>query len=255
MVKKFTFLTILSLLLGGSSFAQNCIPDPQYTNTSTQKGTHPDTIVNFVQAYAGTPYSQTITIVVPKDTAVPPLGTFTWDSTVLTGVTGLPAGFTYACSNSSSKPNLCSWKGNTIGCVIITGNPTSGDIGTHPLQFMTSNYLAGSTTANPFVAKGYKIVVNPASGISENPTIQLIEQNNPNPFDDKTEIVFTAEDFGTAQFKVYNIVGNAVQEYDVAVKKGVNKLVLDARDFDSGIYFYALVSGSNAFTRKMIVKK
>ena len=255
MVKKIIFLTSLVLLAKGYSFGQNCIPDPQYTNTSTQKGTHPDTIVNLTQANAGTPYSQTITIVVPPDTTVPILGTIVWDSTVLTGITGLPAGFTYACSNSSAKPNLCSWKGNSIGCVIITGTPGVADIGTHPLQFMTSNYIAGSTAANPYTVKGYKIIVNPANAANENPNIQIIEQNNPNPFEDKTEILFTAEDFGTAQFKVYNMVGTAVQEYDIAVKKGVNKLVLDAKDFDSGIYFYALVNGKNAFTRKMIVKK
>jgi hypothetical protein len=139
--------------------------------------------------------------------------------------------------------------------VIITGNPTTSDIGTHPLQFLTNNYVGGSATANPYVAKGYKIVVNASNGVNEYPGIQIIQQNTPNPFDDKSEIVFTSDDFGTAQFKIYNMIGNAIQQYDIAVKKGINKLVLDAKDFDSGVYFYSLVSGKNAFTRKMIVKK
>lgn len=255
MVKKLFFLAALFFLLKSNAFSQACTPDPQYTNTSTQKGTHPDTIVNFVQGYAGTPYSQTITIVVPPDTTVPILGKIVWDSTVLVSVTGLPAGFTYACYNNSAKPYLCSWKGNSIGCAIITGNPTSSDVGTHPLQFLTNNYVGGSPSANPYTAKGYKIIINAASGVNENPNIQILQQNTPNPFDDISEIQFIAEDNGVAQFKVYNLIGTVVQNYDIAVKKGLNKIELNAKDFDSGVYFYSLAHGTTAFTRKMIVKK
>lgn len=255
MIKSINLLAFSVFLLNGFSFGQVCMPDPQYTNTSTQEGIYPDTIVNFAPAYAGTPYAQTVTLVVPPDTTLPILDTIVWDSTVLAGVTGLPPGFTYSCTNTSSKPYLCSWKGNSIGCAIITGNPTTADIGAYPLQFMTNNYLGGSSISNPYTSTGYKIIINSSNSVSEYPDIQIIQQNNPNPFDDKSEIQFTADGFGTARFKVYNMIGNAVQEYDIAVRQGVNKLVLDARDFESGVYFYALISGSNAFTRKMVVKK
>lgn len=255
MAKKLLLLSALFFFLKAYSFGQACTPDPQYTNTSTDKGTHPDTIVNFVQGYEGSPYAQTVTIVVPPDTTVPFIGAITWDSTVLVSVTGLPPGFTYACANSSPKPTLCSWKGNSIGCVIITGNPTTPDIGTYPLQFLTNNYLGGSGTPNPYTAKGYKIIINASNSVNEYPNIQIVQQNNPNPFDERSEIVFTADDNGVAQFKIYNMIGNMVQEYDIAVKRGTNKLMLDAKDFDSGIYFYSLVQGSQVFTRKMIVKK
>jgi hypothetical protein len=255
MVKKLLFLTCLFVLLKSYSFAQACTPDPQYTNTNTQRGVHPDTLTNLAAAYVGTPYSATLTIVVPKDTTVPILGKINWDSTVLVSVTGLPAGFTSACANSSSKPNLCSWKGNSIGCVIITGNPTAGDIGTHTLLFNTNNYVGGNLTANAYVAKGYKIVVSASAGVSENPNIQVLQQNSPNPFDDVSEIQFVAEDNGVATFKIYNMIGTVMQEYDIAVKKGINKIELSAKDLDSGIYFYCLAHGTNAFTRKMIVKK
>lgn len=255
MVKKLLFLVSFFLLLKSHSFSQNCTPDPQYTNTSTQKGTHPDTIVNFGPAYTGTPYSQTLTIVIPPDTTIPIFGAIIWDSTVLASVSGLPSGFTYACSNTSAKPNLCSWRGNSIGCLIITGTPSAGDIGTYPLQFVINNYLGGSPNPNPFTVRGYKIVVSAATGINEKLNIQVVQQNNPNPFSDKSEILFTAEDNGTAQFKIYNLLGNAVEEYDISVKKGTNKLILDAKDFGSGIYFYSIVNGNNVFTRKMIVQK
>lgn len=258
MIGKILFFVSIFLLLKIYSFGQVCTPDPQYTNTSTQNGIYPDTLTDFTTAYAGVPYNQLITIVIPPDTTIPPLFPIPWDSTRLDSVYGLPASLSYACWNNNGTGNFnrCMFKGNSIGCAIITGTPASGEIGTHLLKFYTSNYLGGQTAANPYVITTYKIVVmaNPA-GVNEYPNIQVIKQNNPNPFNDKSEILFTAEDFGTAQFKIYNMIGTVVQEYDIAVKKGINKLALDAKDFDSGIYFYALVSGSNAFTRKMIVKK
>jgi hypothetical protein len=115
--------------------------------------------------------------------------------------------------------------------------------------------LAGNVNANSFVAKGYRIVVNAASGIHENQDVQFLQQNNPNPFDDISEVQFTAPYSGTAQFKIYNLVGGVIQQYEVTVKKGVNKIKLDARDFDSGVYFYSLVHETEAFTRKMVVLK
>lgn len=256
MIKKILFIASAVFLLELPSFGQACTPDPQYTNTTTQRGVHPDTIVNFDTAYVGTPYSQLITIVIPPDTTVPFFGSVTWDSTVLTSVSGLPASLSYACWNTSSQPNRCAWNGNTIGCAIITGTPVIGDVGTHPLQFSTDNYL-DFLGNNPYTITGYRIVVMSApNAINESAKGgQILQQNNPNPFGDLSEIQFTAEDNGTVQFKIYNLIGTVIQHYDVKVKKGINKLELDAKDFDSGIYFYSVVHGSNSFTRKMIVNK
>ncbi len=261
-IKSGLLLASTILLLELPSFGQQpCIPDPQYTNTSTQNGIYPDTITNFGPAYVGTPYSQLITVVIPPDTnSGPPQNiVFVWDSTVLTSVTGLPASLSlsYACWNQNGfgNPNRCAWKGNSIGCAVITGTPVAGDIGTHTLQLYTNTYLQGGG-ANPYTVTGYKIVVMPAVGaVNENPNIQILQQNNPNPFSNLSEIQFTAEDNGTAQFKIYNLIGTVIQQYDMKVKKGINTLELDAKNFDSGIYFYSVVHGSTSFTRKMIVKK
>lgn len=258
MIKKLLLIPIAVLLLKSTSFGQACTPDPQYTNTSTQNGIYPDTLTDFDTAYVGIPYSQLVTIVIPPDTnAIPPFPSIVWDSTRLDSVTGLPASLGYLCWNNDGFGNMnrCKWKGNSIGCAIITGTPTIGEVGTHPLKFYTNNWVGGSSSANPYVITTYKIVVVNTTAINENPRIQILEQNSPNPFGDKSEIQFSAEDIGVAQFKVYNLIGTVVQQYDIMVKKGLNKVILDAKDFDSGVYFYSVVHGNNAFTRKMIVKK
>ena len=253
---KFLLSTSISVfLLTTFSFGQACQPDAQYTKT----GVHPDSATGFDTAYVGIPYTQLVTIVIPKDTAafpfpVPPLP---WDSTVLESVTGLPGSMSHACWNNSSKPNRCSWKKNSKGCAIITGTPVASEIGTHALVFNTNNYVGGQTSPNAYVIDYYKIVVmpSPTTEVNENSGIQTLLQNNPNPFDERSEILFTAEDNGTAKFKIYNLIGTVIQQYDIKVKKGTNRIELNGKNFDSGVYFYSIMNGSSIFTLKMIVKK
>ena len=259
MVRKLLLLSIFIPFLNLSSFGQACTPDPQYTNTSTQNGIYPDTLTDFDTAYVGVAYTQLVTIVVPPDTQAlpPPFPPIPWDSTRLDSVSGLPASMSYACwnNNGSGNMNRCMWKGNSIGCAMISGTPTTAEIGVHPLKFYTNNFVGGQTAANPYVITTYKIVVVASNAVNENPKIQFVMQNNPNPMTDLSEIQFTAEDNGMVNFKIYNIIGTVVKQQDIFVRKGLNKLELNAKDFDSGIYFYSLSHGSNTFTRKMIVNK
>lgn len=259
MLKKILLLAVCIPILNYSSFGQACTPDPQYTNTSTQNGIYPDTLTDFDTAYVGIPYSQLVTIVVPPDTQAvpPPFPPIPWDSTRLDSVQGLPNSLSYACWNNNGfgNANRCMWKGNSIGCAIITGTPTLSEVGTHPLKFYTNNWVGGQSGANAYVITTYKIVVVNNTSVNENPKIQLVMQNNPNPMVDKSEIQFSAEENGIAHFKIYNLIGTVVQQYDIVVRKGMNKIELDSRNFDSGIYFYSLSHGNNAFTRKMVVNK
>src|ERR1051326_1740911 len=120
MIKKLLALfPILIFVFTLSSFGQACQPDPQYTTS----GVYPDSATGFDTAYVGVPYTQLVTIVIPKDTAAfpPPFPPLNWDSTTLVSVTGLPASMSYACWNNTASANRCSWPGNTKGCAIISG--------------------------------------------------------------------------------------------------------------------------------------
>lgn len=254
MIKKLLLIPIAVFLLHSLASGQACSPDPQ----AIKNGVHPDSATGFDTAFVNAAYSQLVTIVVPKDTnAFPPFPALVWDSTRLDSVSGLPSSLTLACWNNNGfgSSSRCTWKGNTKGCAIITGTPTAGEVGTWKLKFYTKNFVGGSATPITYTISYYEIVVVSASGINENPGIQNLLQNNPNPFTSKSEILFTAEDNGIARFKIYNMIGTVVQEYEISVKKGINKLELDAKDFDSGIYFYSIATGNNILTRKMIVKK
>jgi hypothetical protein len=255
MIKKILLFSGIIFMIQASSYGQACTADPQYTNTTTQKGAHPDTIINLAPAYVGKPYSQTLTLVFPTDTTIAPFGALAWDSTVVTGYAGLPTSLTPACWNKGSKPNRCSWTGNSIGCSIITGTPLAGDIGTHLLTVNTNNYLAGTGTAQAYAIKGYKIIVSMPTGIDEETNSQTLLQNNPNPFSDKTEILFTSNEPGSAAFRIYDMIGKMVYQSTVNVENGTNKIEVNAKDFESGIYFYTIIYHNNSFTRKMVISK
>jgi hypothetical protein len=260
MCKKKLFILFLALLFLKTSFSQQaCTPDPQYNNTAADAGIHPNCTTNFDTAYVNTPYLQLITVVIPPDTQVfpSPFPPLPWDSTRLDSVGGLPASMTLAClnNNGSGNSSRCMWKGNSIGCAIITGTPTPAEIGSHNLTFYTSNYLGGQTSPNPYAITCYKIVVMPASNVNEAPKIYMVMQNTPNPFAEKSEITFTSENSGMITVRIYNMVGMVIKEYNMWAKKGINKVEIDAREYNSGIYFYSLSNGNNVFTRKMIIKK
>jgi hypothetical protein len=131
----------------------------------------------------------------------------------------------------------------------------------------------GTKTSYIYLAKGTKLPVVEVSqdtlgqyivvysnipsttSVNEVPNIQTLLQNNPNPFSDKTEILFNAEEIGSAEFKIYNMIGKVVYKSSLKVERGTNKIEVNAKEFESGIYFYSIVYGGNVLTRKMVVSK
>ena len=249
MIKNLLAAAVL-ILTFSISYSQNCIPDGQYTTN----GIHPDSATNFAPAYAGTPYSQLITVIIPQDTTVFPFPPIPWDSTVMVSMTGLPPGFTYACWNNGTSPSRCSWRGNTTGCCIIAGNPTINDTGTYNLTVQTNNYVGGSTNPIGYTITYYKIRVNgPAnvpfiSGVSFS-----VSQNTPNPANNQTGFDFISDENTNVSFKLYNIVGAIIYSSDIKAKQGTNHYYLDTKNFSDGIYLCSFSKGDETITKRMVV--
>jgi hypothetical protein len=116
------FISII--LLANNLSGQVCTPNPLYTGS----GIWPDTITNMDPACIGASYQMDFTINVPDDTIISGF-TFIIDSVILNSISGLPAGFSYACS-----PANCRFLGNASSCFIVTGTPTV------PLTMHTTHY-------------------------------------------------------------------------------------------------------------------
>jgi hypothetical protein len=54
--------------------------------------------------------------------------------------------------------------------------------------------------------------------------------------------------------KVSNILGKIVYTKSISAQRGVNKIILSGKDFESGVYIYTLSNGRNAIARRMIIQ-
>ena len=86
-------------------------------------------------------------------------------------------------------------------------------------------------------------------------------QNYPNPFNPSTVIEFSLPTPSRAEVKVFNILGQVVKELaDRDFPAGHHQLIWDGTDakgraVPSGIYFYRVLNGNRAESKKMVLLK
>jgi len=243
-----TIFTAAGITFGYSQ----CTPDM----SQTEPGIYPDSATNLMIAYELVPYSQTVTAVVPADTCVQilppgwPCTVLTIDSIVVDSVTQLPAWATWTCA-----PPFCQFLGGTTDCAIITGTPPAGSAGTYPLMFYLSAYAGGSGVPNSYSLDYYKIVVSPGTGINLNSAPALEVKNNPNPFEELTQIELLVPENGRYSFEVYNILGKQVFNKSINASKGKNTFTFDGSTLSSGSYLYKISDGKNTITKRMVINR
>jgi hypothetical protein len=83
-----------------------------------------------------------------------------------------------------------------------------------------------------------------------------IEQNYPNPFNPVTTIKYNLPAPAKVTLSIYNIAGERVATLiNGETQSGLNKIVWDARNFSSGIYYYEIKSKNFYQTRRMVLLK
>ena len=72
-----------------------------------------------------------------------------------------------------------------------------------------------------------------------------LDQNYPNPFNPTTTIQFTLPEASRVTLKLFDILGRElVTLVDKELATGVHKVLFDATDFASGVYFYRIQAES-----------
>ena len=83
-----------------------------------------------------------------------------------------------------------------------------------------------------------------------------LDQNYPNPFNPSTTISYSIPASSFVTLKVYDVLGNEIATLVNAQKlEGSYKIMFDAANLPTGIYFYRLQAGSFVETKKMILLK
>jgi hypothetical protein len=104
----------------------------------------------------------------------------------------------------------------------------------------------------------------PSSGVGQGsgvPSVAVLRQNVPNPFNPQTKISFNLESKAPVQLAVYDLTGRLVNVLADEVREaGENTFIWDGRDMrgdhvSSGTYIYRLISGDQIESRKMTMLK
>lgn len=239
-MKKLLLSALVALSAGFSSAQITC--NPQYQDSTF--GAWPDTITNFATAYVGIAYVQGLDFKAPSDAGDinPQYSGATISSYTVTGVTGLPTGFTYTCSASN-----CEYAGGSAGCAELTGNATAAQIGTHNLTINIQaiiSFMGGSIPVNHSFP-GYKLVIEEqlSSKIVAPDEIYIF----PNPATSTISVV-NAHKFESLE--VYGVNGQLVAQK--AITSAEEKIDITA--LKDGVYFIHLVNGSSSSIHKFVKK-
>jgi len=242
----FTILTICAFNLPFLSFGQ-CTPDTSFKSS----GTLPAVLDT---ARVGVLYQQVIQYHITKDTTVFVEGIGTINAKIdtlwITGVVGMPDGFTYSCHNSE-----CKILGGTTGCATLTGTATQAQAGIYPLIVLIkirATAMVGPVpvgqTVNDTNAR-YSIVVDGITGENK------IENNDdlliyPNPAKEELQVYVPALK-EAANYAIKNMQGQVVLKGQLLGNGEVSKIGLNQ---GKGIYFIEINTESKQLVRKFSIQ-
>jgi hypothetical protein len=234
-------ITIFLFYLAGVK--AQCVPDANIKSSGVFPSSLPAATPNVA-------YSQVLQFYITKDTIFNYLGqniNATIDSLFITGVKGMPAGFTYTCHNAN-----CGIKGGGNGCVTITGTASSAMKNTNfPLVVMlkikgTANTILGPISQTIIDSNSkYAIFVQGASNVGEINNINSISLY-PNPSKDKVKISVSEDAFQGAEAILIDINGQEVSRTTIHSAK----TELEISNLSKGIYFLKFVA-ENGYVKTM----
>lgn len=246
-----SLFTVTVSLISASSIAQVCTPNTSCIPAGQTYGICPDSATGMAQGTVGVPYTQVMSMKVPADGTDFGYPGVPITSITITSVDSLAPGLTYQCA-----PSSCSFPGNSQGCILISGTPTTVWNKQVIVNATATANLFGSPVSIPQSNTQYRSIVVSAVGIE---TLDLtkfeVNQNVPNPFSTKTEISFSSVNNSEVEFKVFNMLGAVVYSKTFKAEKGMNKFEVDGATFSSGIYVYSMKNGDRTITKRMIVSE
>ncbi len=254
MKKLLTIFFIVALFT--KTFSQSCNP----VWTGNGYGIIPDTATNLPPAYEGHPYSTTILFKVPPDTMVN-IG-FIKTKVIIYhlridsgyGPEQIPAMDSF---RTAANPASGIFKGDSTGCISITGTPAMGSAGVYVITvyFTASVYvtLFKSDYEQHYINHGYRITVLPdtvTTGTEQsNPFFSGIY---PNPFSNTTQINYFMPHSGNVNLKVFSLLGKLVADKNLNAVTGFNNYELNGEEIPAGEYFCTISFGNTKITRKIV---
>jgi hypothetical protein len=78
---------------------------------------------------------------------------------------------------------------------------------------------------------------------------------SPNPANDKTLLIFDADDSGKAEMKIFNSTGAVVRSESLSgLTTGLNNRQIDVSNLQQGIYIVALRSDKRSYSARLVIR-
>lgn len=120
----------------------------------------------------------------------------------------------------------------------------------------TNSQIASGFLVHPLISDTKTAVEEKTQEESQLPTSYELEQNYPNPFNPSTTIAFALPRTSEVTLKIFDASGREVATLvEGRLPAGRHQVVLDARPFSSGVYFYRLQAGEFSQTRRLTLIK
>jgi hypothetical protein len=113
-------------------------------------------------------------------------------------------------------------------------------------------FMLGSLLNEPYVPTGIEPPATPKAALR-------LEQNHPNPFNPETTIRYTVPTGGLVDMKIYDVSGRLVRTLvSRELPAGEHSVLWDGKNTGgesvaSGVYFYRMIAGGQAVTKKMVM--
>lgn len=128
-------------------------------------------------------------------------------------------------------------------------------------NYETKYYFADN---DPIIGTNYyrlkQVDINGSENYSEVKSVNILDDYydllsvNPNPTNDRTEIVFNAYGNESAELKIYSMSGKLIEHATILCQKGGNRMEIDLSDQQKGIYMLNLVTNHKTYSSKIVKK-
>ncbi len=181
------------------------------------------------------PYSTTIQLSLGTTVG----GFFTISDATVSGVTGLPSGFTY-----SINPTSGTFLAGTNACLIFAGTPTAASAGTYTIS-------AGFIVNTSFTVTSQTLVWNLTIDPSGTTNVKSITAASniviaPNP---ATNELFVASPSHFGKVVIIDALGKTVLSHDANYSA---QTTINISSLSKGVYFLQVSDGANLTTKKFI---
>jgi hypothetical protein len=238
-------IILISTITFSKEVSAQCSPD----TTINSSGIYPAVLGN---AKESVPYTQIIQFYINKDTLVTYLGQqilANIDSIKITGVKGMPNGFSYACHNAT-----CAAPGGKPGCATITGTAANGTAGNYPLtvyyQVFARAVFGGFPISQTISDSNlvYSITVESATGLNAL-SGDLAFDMFPNPAFEQTTILLNANT-ELSKVELFSIDG---KESDVIVEYKSNMIAtIKTNSLSKGLYLVKIYTTDGRWAFKKL---